>query len=718
MLIQSDLRTSLRLSTWLLSLACSASLAFAKPEAPRTVVNLDGTWQVEQGSMDSRPQAFSHTVPVPGLMDMAQLAFKEIGKKSPLRQAFWYRRTFRLDGAIPDVAMLKIHKARYGTKILVNDKVAGEHLPCFTPAYLDVRELLKGGGQENELVIRIGADRESLPEGMPTGWDFEKYLFLPGIYDSVELILTGRPYIANIQTVPDIEAKTIRVVAEVDRLGRIGAFPIGARVTEVSTGKEVGASKEAGAAKISRSKGAALIIDFTIPIANCRLWSPEDPFLYELHLNTGKDAATIRFGMRTFRFDPQSKRALLNGRTYFMRGSNVTIYRFFEDSERRDRPWRAEWVRRLHKKFKSMHWNSLRYCIGFPPELWYDIADEEGFLIQDEFPIWLLDRAPEKPRAEKIIPEYTEWMRERWNHPCVVIWDAQNESQTPETGKALQSVRHLDLSNRPWENGWAEPQSLTDCVEAHPYEFSRTWGGKAPFRIKGMAAWSGVPQLQNAQKKLSVPIIINEYAWLWLTRDGNPTCLTDKVYASLLGPNSTADQRRLIYARYLAALTEFWRCQREVAGVLHFCGLGYSRPGDKPRPEGGATSDHFVDLEHLTFESHFEEYVREAFNPVGLMLDLWDEEMPAGAERQLKVYVINDLYQDWHGEVRLRLVQQGQSIQVNSQSCKVPALGREILTFNQTFPSEPGRYTIAAELTDASGKVIRSLRDFSIPARR
>ena len=70
------------------------------------------------------------------------------------------------------------------------------------------------------------------------------------------------------------------------------------------------------------------------------------------------------------------------------------------------------------------------------------------------------------------------------------------------------------------------------------------------------------------------------------------------------------------------------------------------------------------------------------------------------------------------GEVRLRLVQQGQSIQVNSQSCKVPALGREILTFNRTLPSEPGRYTIAAELTDASGKVIRSLRDFSIPARR
>ena len=42
-----------------------------------------------------------------------------------------------------------------------------------------------------------------------------------------------------------------------------------------------------------------------------------------------------------------------------------------------------------------MHWNSARYCIGFPPEIWYDIADEEGLLIQDEFPIWYVgSKAP------------------------------------------------------------------------------------------------------------------------------------------------------------------------------------------------------------------------------------------------------------------------------------------------------------------------------------
>ena len=45
-------------------------------------------------------------------------------------------------------------------------------------------------------------------------------------------------------------------------------------------------------------------------------------------------------------------------------------------------------------------------------------------------------------------------MQERWNHPCVVLWDAQNETRTAVTGEALQAVRGLDLSNRPWDNGY------------------------------------------------------------------------------------------------------------------------------------------------------------------------------------------------------------------------------------------------------------------------
>ncbi|HUV13410.1 MAG TPA: glycoside hydrolase family 2 TIM barrel-domain containing protein, partial [Acidobacteriota bacterium] len=308
--------------------------------------------------------------------------------------------------------------------------------------------------------------------------------------------------------------------------------------------------------------------------------------------------------------------------------------------------------------------------------------------------------------------EYTAWMRERWNHPSVVIWDAQNESKTPETGKALQAVRSLDLSNRPWENGWAEPQSFEDCVESHPYLFISAWQDKEPFRLKDMVKVPAEPRLLPAQQKLTLPIIVNEYGWLWLTREGEVTSLTGKVYESLLGPDSSIDQRRHIYARYLAALTEFWRSHRQAAGVLHFCGLGYSRAGDKPRPEGGATSDHFLNLENLEFEPYFEKYVRDSFSPVGIMLDFWEEEVPVEALNEVKVYVINDLYRDWEGKVELRLKKGDDTLDVSSQPCRVTALGRESISFTVNFPSTAGKFELSAELAGDSGELIRSVREF------
>ncbi len=688
---------------------------------PRRVIRLDGRWRIQQGSREEMPDSFPAVVPVPGLVDMASPAFKDVGRKSPLREAFWYRRAFSIDGPVPEVAILKIHKARYGTKVWLNGRVAGEHLPCFTPAYLDVRGLLRGGGEENDLVVRVGADRDSMPQDMPTGWDFEKYLYIPGIYDSVDLILSGAPFIRNVQVAPDVDRSAVRVLVEVAAGEKpCDRYKLSARVSPAGRPGEVVATHESVQPPIAAGgEGKA---DFVIPIPGGRLWSPEDPYLYELALATGADALRVRFGLRSFRFDPKEGRAVLNGRPYFLRGTNVCIYRFFEDADRGDRPWRYEWVRRLHEKFKTMNWNAMRYCIGFPPDFWYDIADETGWLIQDEFPIWTLDKAPESPRAEKIIPEYIGWMRERWNHPSVVIWDAQNESVTPETGKAIRAVRTLDLSNRPWENGWGEPQAPGDCVEAHPYLmiglFNPEWAGGRKFEgMRDMARVSGAPPLRDAQRRLKTAVLINEYAWLWLNRDGSTTCLTAPVYEKLLGPGSTADDRRRFYARCLAAKTEFWRCRRECAGVLHFCGLGYSRAGDKPRPEGGATSDHFIDIERLTFEPCFEEHVRDAFNPVGLMIDFWDDEMGCGGSRQVNVYIVNDLYEEWKGPVRLALSRNGRRVWEKAQICAVPPLGREILTFDVTAPAEPGPCRLQAWLVDPAGRTVRSRREFMARSR-
>lgn len=690
----------------------------ASTDGKRQVISLAGTWQVEQGDMETVPAKYTHTVPVPGLVDMAKPAFVEVGKISAQRQAFWYRRTFRMGQKIPEIAELKLHKARYLTAVWLNGQFIGGHAPCFTPAYFDVRSCLRAG--ENELVIRIGANREQVPEGQPAGWDFEKFLFTPGIYDAVEIILSGAPFIRNIQTVPDITNKTVRIVAEISAGAQPADFTLQAEVVAVKSGRSAGT---ASATRTQLAARAQCTVEMTIPLRDGQLWSPERPFLYEARLRTGADAATVRFGLRSFCFDPATKRAMLNGQPYYLRGSNITIDRFFEDSARAELPWDAAWVRRLHHQIKSMNWNSLRYCIGFPPDFWYDIADEEGILIQDEFPIWTLnrvkDKCPENPKAEKIIPEYIAWMRERWNHPCVVIWDAQNESTTDESGKARDAVRHLDLSNRPWDNGWELPGAPGDSLESHPYLFSRAWAGRKPeggkpFYLRELATVSGKPKLQPAQAKCNQAIIINEYCWLWIDREGRPTCLTEKVYAALLPPDATVEQRRRLHARYVAALTEFWRCHREAAGVMHFCSLGYSRDGTKPRPEGGATSDDWIDLRKLRYEPYFEEYVKEAFAPVGLMLDFWGDTLAAGESRDLPVVVINDLASMWSGRLRLRVLCGGKVVAEQSQPCTVAAYGDCRMAFAFAAPLAEGDYTLEAALIEPGKPATRSLRDIRV----
>lgn len=699
------------------SIAVSGSPLASASDHPETrkILSLNGVWRVEQGDKDSVPSHFSREIVVPGLLTMAAPAFSEVGAVSKQRNAFWYCRKFTCDGPMPAVALLKIHKAMWGTKVFLNGRVVGEHLPCFTPTVLDVRPYLRDNGRENELVIRVGANRESLPEGVPSGWDFEKYLFIPGIYDSVELILTGAPHIVNVQTAPDVPAKSVRVVAEIQGGDKACETTVNVAVSEAKSGKEVAT---AGGKTVRLEARQLQKVEVTIPLPSGRLWSPEDPFLYVAKVSTNADVVYARFGMRSFGCDPKTRLMMLNGKPYYMRGTNVTIHRFFEDSQCGDLPWRADWVRKLHQKYKTMHWNSIRYCIGFPPDFWYDIADEEGFLIQDEFPIWLggnKEKPPERPRADEIAAQYIEWMRERWNHPCVVIWDAQNESYSPELGKAIASVRQLDLSNRPWENGYEGAPCLTDCVESHPYLFDRDWenADKRGFRLQDLATTGHTPRLTEKQQTNSVPIIINEYDWLWLNRDGKPTSLTNAVYARLLGPNTTVAERRRLHARYVAALTEFWRSHRQAAGVLHFCGLGYSRDGSKPWPEGGATCDDFVDVRNLVFEPLFEQYVRDAFAPVALMIDAWQDAYSPG-KHEIPIIVINDLYETRQGTIRLRLLQNGRIVSENVVAVEVKPLGNVKKTVGISIPDTPADYQLEATLLAPSAPPVRSVRDFKV----
>ena len=693
--------------------ACTA-LADHGAEAPRRVISLNGTWQIAAGSPDSRPVAFDRTIPVPGVVDMAIRPFENVGRNTKFAddgghkfvmipdanyRAFWYRRSFKLDGEVPSVAVLKLAKAKFGTRVWLNGQDVGEHCPCYTPGYFDVRGHLKGNGQDNELIVRIHADPLAVGDRAANGFDFEKQSYLAGIYDDVTLTLTGSPSIVNVQIVPELDTSTLRVVAELRNAGdRAAVSNVAFEVRPYRQSQIVG---QVELSNVRLDPGQTRSVETRVPIHDCKLWTPETPNIHHLVTRTSADALVTRFGMRQFHFDPETTIGFLNSKPYYLRGSNVCYFRFEEDSLRGNKPWDEEWVRTLHRRFKSLHMNALRYCIGFPPEMWYRIADEEGIVIQDEFPIWTLGEDGMTPVSAKALAgEYRDWMREHWNHACVLIWDAQNECRFDKTREAIDMVRHLDLSNRPWDNGWGKPHQPADIVEDHFYHYSRSMA-----ELHWNAKLKPLPTLKSVIERYSKfgpdgprPRIVNEYAWLWLQRNGKPTTLTRAGYATYL-PVANVGLRRELYARHLSAMTEALRASRRVAGVLYFCGLGHSW-------DGCATSDNFIDLDRLVFEPHFQQHMQHVFAPVGLMLRVPDT-CQAGQNVEAKVVIFNDLDSTWSGDVGVSL---SNGVTATAEDVTVTAYDRTEVTLPVTIPNQPGRCEFRAQILGANEMPVLSRR--------
>lgn len=682
----------------------------------RDTISLNGIWLISEGTMDKIPEKFDRTVNVPGLVSLSTPPFRDAGpkvkdrrsivQKDTLREAFWYYRTFNINGRVPEITVLKISKAMFGTKVFLNDIDLGEHLPCFTPGYFDLKKALKTG--ENRLVIRVGSCRNSIPFSVPDGFDFEKDRYIPGIFDNVELILAGVPNIISAQAAPDILRKQIRVQVKLGNHSDKGTSKVTFIVRERGSDRVTG--KLVKKIQLSAEQESETLFDVDIPIKDCKLWSPEDPFLYNLIVTTEGDKFETRFGMREFRYDTISKLTTLNGKPYFMRGSNITLYRFFEDEACNDLPWNPEWVRNLHRSFKQFNWNGLRYCIGLAPEEWYRIADEEGFLIQNEFPIWYGGKGwnvwPEDLKADELAREYAEWMQEQWNHPSIVIWDASNETlshngSTQEIAEAIEMVRQLDLSGRPWDNSYSDIRSSGDVMELHPYHFQNP-----QYRLENIddadISPGGDPNETRYMK------IINEYGWLWLNRDGSPTTLTKDLYNNLLGKNSTEAQRRHLYATYLAAETEFWRCHRQCASVLHFTALAYSRAD-------GQTSDHFIDVENLVYEDEFLKYLPDAFAPVALMLDEWGKVIKTGILHDYKILAVNDFESEWKGKLFLRIFDNEKVLSEHSVDMVIPSFGKSDAQMSLVSPESPGTYIVIASLERQGDKPVKSIRE--IPFR-
>ena len=188
-------------------------------------------------------------------------------------------------------------------------------------------------------------------------------------------------------------------------------------------------------------------------------------------------------------------------------------------------------------------------------------------------------------------------------------------------------------------------------------------------------------------------MILNEYGWLWLNRDGSPTLLTDKLYPKLLGAQDNAENRRTLSTYLLGGETEFWRAYRRYAGVLQFVYLTSSEPN-------GFTSDQFVDVQKLTLEPHFEHAMEEAFNPLGVYLNFWHDAVGVGQTQDYTINLVNDEDRPRAGRLRLVFADvQGRAATSQEAPFALTALGTQSYSVFLTAPTAPGRYSLQAIAT-------------------
>jgi hypothetical protein len=719
-----------------LSLLGAASLA-AEP----SVISLDGSWQLAEGSFDQRPAAFDRTVPVPGtaidaLPPLASYRPRSEeglhGKPAPARpeneRALWYRRLVTLDGPLPEVARLTIHKARWGVKAWVNGQEAGEHHLIRTAARFDVRQHLRGDGAENEIVLRLGATQNEVPPEIPAfaAWTGN----VPGLYDSVHLTLCDSPQVQRVQVVPDIVGGSVILAVTLRHISDVPAeASLHTRILEDGTGRVVAT---APATDVLVSAGGETAVDLTIPLPGAKPWSPETPFLYRFELEVRADGAVTdthqdRFGMRSFRIDPKTGRALVNGVPVLLRGAGVlNVVDFLEDPACGRKPWDEAWVRRALLQIKEMNGNAARFAFDHPPRIWYRIADEIGLLIQDEARSGLTKDVT----ADALAAQLAGHLHEHANHPSVVIWDASNETPADDVrgshGRieaAIERVRPLDRSNRPWDNSWA-PTGVPGDVsfEVHPYLGWRSGYSQSSFPVQAkMGDWPGKYQ-DHPVETLPPGFILNEYCGMMLTADGTPSHFSKTFFNAFLAPASTAAGRFLIRARFSAMESEYWRRVPGVCGVMI-----------NPYLHGSGRS-YIHDIEKPEIDPVFLRFVRDAYAPVSVMVDHWATQVAPGTQLNVPVSIANDSPQAWSGEVRLHLLRAGRNLAKTSALFEPPAdegalhqatiltqrqnlstvalMEQKSITFTIPVPAEPGHFHLMAEITGESGTPVRSWRDF------
>lgn len=337
--------------------------------------------------------------------------------------------------------------------VYLNGEHIFRHWGGYLPFYIDVSDKVKFGA-ENSLVIRLdNRDNKLIPPGKPLkDLDFNYY---SGIYRNAWLITKDKLHISDAVSANKVagggifihyenitpQSATIVVKTEINNdFNAAKNAQIRVTLTD-KAGKIIARSLSANQSVNAENSGT---FTQTLAVPKPNLWSPENPYLYQLTveaLQDGKmiDKEIIKTGIKIIRIEKNA--FYLNNKKIKIRGTNRNQeYPYLGNALSDNAQYRDAW------KIKQAGFNFVR-CSHYPQSpAFFDACDELGIMAMDPIPGW---QFPGNDSFQvNSYQDIRDMIHRDRNHASIVLWEASlNESgMKKDYMQKAHEIVHEELS--------------------------------------------------------------------------------------------------------------------------------------------------------------------------------------------------------------------------------------------------------------------------------
>ena len=337
----------------------------------------------------------------------------------------WYKRTFNFKKENGRRYFLHFSAVSTNAQVFLNGELIGKHKGGFTPFQFEVGERLKEGN--NIVVVRVDNIRgeNTIPALKFDWWNYG------GITRDFNLISTPETFIEDYWVRLD-EGTMEKVLVDVKLNGRNCA---GQKVKIKLGGTDI--IKE-----IKTDTEGRAFISFKTSL---ELWSPENPHLYDVSIESPLDKVEDKIGFRCF--EVKGTEIYLNGKPLFLRGVGTHE----EIAHDRRRAFSEEDADFLVNEVIALGCNFVR-LVHYPHnEYMVRKCEEKGLMMWEEIPIWQSINFKNSAVCDDITYMMKEMMHRDKNRCGIVIWAVSNET-LPRIKERNDYLIKLVKQCKTWDN--------------------------------------------------------------------------------------------------------------------------------------------------------------------------------------------------------------------------------------------------------------------------